>query len=121
VAKAIYKKYGDDINDGKVYLEKIINIPITLPKVEPLDVLNELKRGLQTIFSQNKIDINELSNTSVHNYNTDTNKFLSEINGAEKHIRDTRMLYRMIDSFSTKVSAFIQDDKYDDLAWPEIL
>lgn len=38
VAKAIKNRYGDNIEDGKVFLEKIINIPIHLPKIENEDL-----------------------------------------------------------------------------------
>lgn len=38
VAKAIKHRYGDNIEDGKSFLEKIINIPIHLPKIENEDL-----------------------------------------------------------------------------------
>lgn len=38
VAKAIKHRYGDDIEDGKLFIEKIINIPIHLPRIEEADL-----------------------------------------------------------------------------------
>lgn len=38
VAKAIKYRYGDEIVDGNLFLEKIINIPIHLPKIENEDL-----------------------------------------------------------------------------------
>jgi len=121
VAKAIYKKYGDDITDGKNYLEKIINIPLTLPKIEPFDIKEELTKGLKLIFSKNKIDINEISVGGVHNYDSGTNRFLTEIDGAEQLIETPRMLYRILNSFSINITALIQEVNYADLFWLEFL
>jgi len=121
VAKAIYKKYGDDITDGKNYLEKIINIPLTLPKIEPFDIKEELTKGLKLIFSQNKIDITEISTGAVHNYNSGTNRFFTEIDGAEKLIETPRVLYRLLNSFSINITALVQEVNYADLFWLEFL
>ncbi|WP_034062511.1 KAP family P-loop NTPase fold protein [Lacinutrix jangbogonensis] len=38
VSKAISKRYGDEIKDGRFFLEKIINIPIHLPRIEEEDL-----------------------------------------------------------------------------------
>jgi predicted KAP-like P-loop ATPase len=38
VAKAIKDRYGNDIEDGRHFLEKIINIPIHLPRIEIEDL-----------------------------------------------------------------------------------
>ncbi len=121
VAKAIYKKYGDDITDGKNYLGKIINIPISLPKIEPFDIKEELTKGLKLIFSQNKIDVNEISTGGVHNYNTGTDRFFTEIDGAEELIETPRMLYRLLNSFSINVTALVNEVNYSDLFWLEFL
>lgn len=48
VAKAIKDRYGDNDEDGKFFLEKIINIPIHLPKIEEED----LQYFFETKFNQ---------------------------------------------------------------------
>ncbi|MDP2673023.1 MAG: P-loop NTPase fold protein, partial [Nanoarchaeota archaeon] len=48
VAKAIKDRYGDNSEDGKLFLEKIINIPIHLPKIEEED----LQYFFETKFNQ---------------------------------------------------------------------
>ncbi len=121
VAKAIYNNYGDEINDGKLFLEKIVNIPISLPKVDPFDILKEFKRKLKAIFLINKIEINELSSKSIHDYNTGTNRFFNEIEGIEKHIKTPRMLYRLLNSFTTNLIALNEEVNYADLLWLEFL
>ncbi|QXP69364.1 hypothetical protein H0I29_12090 [Polaribacter sp. R2A056_3_33] len=121
VSKAIYKNYGDDISDGEKYLEKIVNIPIVLPKVEPQIILNELKKGLTKIFSNYRININELKSETTHDYNTGVNRFFREIYGLENHLTSPRMLNRLLNSFSTNMIALKSEVNYADLIWLELL
>lgn len=53
VSKAIGKRYGKSKKDGKLFLDKIINIPIHIPRIEDNDLkyffeikLNEVKKNL---------------------------------------------------------------------------
>ena len=53
VTKAIGKRYGKSKKDGKLFLEKIINIPIHIPRIEDTDLkyffeikLNEVRANL---------------------------------------------------------------------------
>ncbi len=57
VAKALMKRSGKEVEDGKKYLEKIINIPIHLPKIK-INLLERLFRNQLAIVLQN-LDIKE--------------------------------------------------------------
>ena len=46
VAKAIKHRYGDEVLDGKLFLEKIINIPIHLPRIEEEDLKEFFRKRL---------------------------------------------------------------------------
>lgn len=49
VAKAISNRYGDDMNDGKLFLEKIINLPIHLPRIESEDLIYFFEKKLDEV------------------------------------------------------------------------
>ncbi|WP_025742198.1 KAP family P-loop NTPase fold protein [Aquimarina pacifica] len=49
VAKAIGQRYGDGEEDGKVFLEKIFDIPIMLPGVRKVDLKKLFQKKLDTI------------------------------------------------------------------------
>lgn len=122
VANAIYKNYGDKPSDGKLYIEKIVNIPITLPKTHSLNILKQLEKGLNEIFIINKIPTEvEISTNSEHTFKTGTNRFLEEVAGMEYHISNPRMLVRLLNSFATSMIALKEEVNYSDLLWLELL
>ena len=121
VAKAIYTNYGDDVQDGKKYLEKIVNIPISLPKVERHHLFQQLKLKLNLILNQNKIAVNELDQNSESTYQNGVNRFFSEISGIERHIDTPRELNRLVNSFGTSIIALKEEVNYSDLIWLELL
>lgn len=49
-AKAISKRYGEDIKDGYQFLEKVINVPIQLPRIDNKDFSNYFKSKLESVF-----------------------------------------------------------------------
>src|SRR5690606_14510347 len=51
VAKAIKDRYGNEVEDGKLFLEKIINVPIHLPKIEDEDLQYFFELNLMRVFS----------------------------------------------------------------------
>ncbi|KAF2518349.1 hypothetical protein E0W68_10025 [Flavobacterium salilacus subsp. salilacus] len=70
VAKAIHHRYGTDKQDGKLFLEKIINIPIVLPKIEKedLQLFFEMKFK-HTTSLLNFLDKEDEYKDILHNYN----------------------------------------------------
>ncbi|MGB3775517.1 MAG: P-loop NTPase fold protein, partial [Leeuwenhoekiella sp.] len=48
-AKAISQRYGDELTDGYMFLEKIINIPIQLPRIEKKDLFEFFSKKLELI------------------------------------------------------------------------
>lgn len=73
VAKALMKRSGKELEDGKKYLEKIINIPIHLPKIESLYLERYFRNKLTIVLNQSdlvdevKQDI--VSKIDFYNYN----------------------------------------------------
>ncbi len=52
IAKAIQGRYGNTIEDGYAYLEKIINIPIHVPRVDSLGLKKIFEAGLWNVFNR---------------------------------------------------------------------
>lgn len=121
VAKAIYNNYGDTIQDGYKYLEKLINVPLVLPKLDKSKILNQLIKRLEHIFSIFKIDINQDYKEGDHNFNTGTSRFLSELKRIEEYISNPRMMVRLLNTFSTNLIALNKKVNYSDLIWLELL
>lgn len=122
VANAIFDNFGNSPIDGHNYIEKIINVPITLPKVDYLAILNQLKKGLYLIFSKHNIVINnETPSKDQATYQDGVNRLLNEIEGIEYHIENPRMLVRLLNSFSTNIIALKSEINYSDLLWLELL
>ena len=57
VAAAISSFYGDDVNDGYQFVEKIINFPVLLPQVNPKTLKIFANSQLESI-----LDINQINN-----------------------------------------------------------
>ena len=57
VAAAIRSFYGDDVNDGYQFVEKIINFPVLLPQVNPKTLKIFANSQLESI-----LDINQINN-----------------------------------------------------------
>lgn len=50
VSKAISNRYGNDIEDGILFLDKIINIPIRLPRIEKKDLIRFFKIKIKAVY-----------------------------------------------------------------------
>lgn len=60
VADALQERYGsNNINAGRNFLEKIIQIPINLPKIERLKLRENCLINIQNVLNENKINLNE--------------------------------------------------------------
>ncbi|WP_282112340.1 KAP family P-loop NTPase fold protein [Maribacter stanieri] len=122
VAKAIYSNYGDTVEDGYKYIEKIVNIPLMLPKVPSHKILESFKSGLSLVFQKNQIELQTTSEKNVsHSYENGTYRFYFEINGVEKYISTPRELVRLLNTFSVDLIALKNEINYADLLWLELL
>jgi hypothetical protein len=110
VAKAIGKRFGENGKDGKLFLEKIINIPIYLPRIESQDYKIFLELKLSQV-SRN-LNLNEYKqgelNDVLYEYKYD-------------FFRNGREVVKVINSFF--ISAFAIGDEVNlrDLFWIEYL
>ena len=110
VAKAIKDRYGDDSEDGKLFLEKIINIPIYLPKIEEEDLRFFFEKKLLQI-SKN-LDINDRKEKELQEiiYDFDNGIFDSP-----------REILRILNSFFIGAFGFESEINLRDLFWIEYL
>ncbi|MFH6992120.1 P-loop NTPase fold protein [Flavobacterium sp. FlaQc-48] len=112
VAKAIKNRYGDDIEDGHFFLEKIINIPIHLPKIEDADLREFFRKKLEQI----KVNLS-LSN------NTKTQEMFKEIDMefSSDLFSSPREIIRVLNSFFLGAFAIGDEVNLRDLFWIEYL
>ncbi|WP_299617492.1 P-loop NTPase fold protein [uncultured Tenacibaculum sp.] len=110
VAKAISKRYGESIEDGKLFLEKIINLPIHLPRIEEEDLKEAFDRKLNKIVQmlgyqeEKKKEILELSEEFEASY-----------------FNNGREVVRVLNSFFTSAFAIGEEVNLRDLFWIEYL
>ncbi|WP_445712269.1 KAP family P-loop NTPase fold protein [Flavobacterium sp.] len=110
VAKAINNRYGDNIEDGYLFLEKIINIPIHLPKIEKEDLQSFFENNLYQI--SNYLDLNERNKLEIQNisYTFETDLFNSP-----------REIKRILNNFFISAFGFESEINLTDLFWIEYL
>lgn len=110
VAKAINKRYGSDIEDGYLFLEKIINIPIHIPKIEKEDLQLFFEDNLYQI--SNYLDLNERNKLEIQNisYTVETDLFNSP-----------REIKRILNNFFISAFGFESELNLTDLFWIEYL
>ncbi|MCD8426148.1 hypothetical protein G1K97_02070 [Tenacibaculum finnmarkense] len=109
VAKAIGQRYGETSDDGKLFLEKIINIPIHLPKIESADFKQFFDKKLKEVidnlgFSNRKEEINEIRNEFKFHY-----------------FKNGREIIRVLNSFFVGAFAIGEEVNLRDLFWIEYL
>lgn len=109
VSKAIKTRYGDDVKDGRLFLEKIINIPVYLPKIEKEDYkhffnikFKEVVEGLNFTNRENEI-----------------NQIVQEFN--YKYFTNGREIVRVLNSFFVSAFAIGEEVNIRDLFWIEFL
>jgi len=109
VSKAIRKRYGDNIEDGKLFLEKIINIPVHLPKIEKQDYKHFFNIKLKEV---------------VDNLNLfEREEEISEIRQEFKHyyFKNAREIIKVLNSFFISVFAIGEEVNLRDLFWVDYL
>lgn len=111
VAKAIKDRYGTDIEDGYQFLEKIINIPIHLPRIEKEDLQYFFDVKLRSI-------IDKL--TFLQDIKDDT---LNDISLAfsEANFDSPREIIKVLNSFFISAFALEKEANIVDVYWIEWL
>jgi hypothetical protein len=110
VAKAIKNRYGDAIEDGHLFLEKVINIPIHLPKIEDADLREFFRKKLEQV----KANLS-FSNTD------ETDEMFKEIDMefSSNMFSSPREIIRVLNSFFLGAFAIGDEVNLRDLFWIE--
>lgn len=112
VAKAIKHRYGDDVIDGKLFLEKIINIPIQLPRIEEAD----LKEFFRNKLFQVKTNLGLKSSEKIEE---EFKQIDIEFSG--NYFSSPREIIRVLNSFFIGAFAIAEEVNLRDLFWIEYL
>lgn len=112
VSKAIKDRYGDNEEDGKMFLEKIINIPIHLPKIEDADLKEFFRIKLYQI----------KANLGLNN-EEEINEVFKEIDMefSPNLFNSPREIIRVLNSFFLGAFAIGNEVNLRDLFWIECL
>lgn len=107
VANAIYSRYGHNIEAGKDFLEKIINIPLELPLIEEPDLDYFIKQKIEPILETRKIE----------------EEWISELHQSldGQYFNHPREILRILNSFSISLYAIGDEVNVHDLFWIEYL
>ncbi|OOG64584.1 P-loop NTPase fold protein, partial [Flavobacterium sp. A45] len=112
VAKAIKHRYGDNIEDGKSFLEKIINIPIHLPRIEEED----LKEFFRERLFQVKI------NLGINNTERFEDEFKQiDLEFSSGYFSSPREIIKVLNSFFIGAFAIAEEINLRDLFWIEYI
>ncbi|MCG8182802.1 KAP family P-loop NTPase fold protein [Tenacibaculum piscium] len=109
VAKAIGQRYGVDTKDGELFLEKIINIPIHLPKIESADFKYFFEIKLEEVFN----------NLGFSNRKEEKNEIRNEFR--VQYLKNGREIIRVLNSFFVGAFAIGEEVNLRDLFWIEYL
>jgi hypothetical protein len=111
VSKAIKDRYGNDIEDGYLFLEKIINIPIHLPRIE--------KEDLQYFFDTKlKVIINRL--TFLQDRKDEIFNDIS-LQFSEANYNSPREIIKILNSFFMSAFTLQKEANLIDIYWIEWL
>jgi len=112
VSKAIKSRYGNSKKDGKYFIEKIINIPVSLPKIESEDLQHFFEIKIKKIFNSFEIKNQELKEV-----------YLKEIvqDFSPNHFKSPREIIRILNSFYIGAFALSDEVNLKDLFWIEWL
>ncbi len=116
VSKAIKVRYGEDNMDGELFLEKIINIPIHLPKIEKVDFRLFFEKKLEQVFQS------YIGNSNNAFFNKKKLE-IEEINEDYEHyqFKTPREVIRVLNSFYLGMFAIGDEVHLRDLFWIEYL
>jgi len=112
VARAIGKRYGKSEKDGLAFLEKIINIPIHLPRIEEADLKHFFEQKLFTI--SNLIEF-----TDKEKADKEFNKIKYEFRKGQ--FKSPREIIKVMNSFYIGLFALQDEINIRDLFWIEYI
>lgn len=116
VARAIKVRYGDDNEDGELFLEKIINIPIHLPKIEKVDFRLFFEKKLELVFQSY---IKNSSNIFFNNKKLEIEEIIKDYEHYQ--FKTPREVIRILNSFYVGMFAIGDEVHLRDLFWIEYL
>lgn len=111
VAKAIKDRYGNDIEDGYQFLEKIINIPIHLPRIEQEDLQYFFDVKLKSIIDK----LSFLQDTKEDTLNDISLAF------SEANFDSPREIIKVLNSFLISAFTLEKEANIIDIYWIEWL
>ncbi|TDP58710.1 KAP family P-loop NTPase fold protein [Flavobacterium dankookense] len=112
VAKAIKDRYGDEIEDGYLFLEKIINIPIHLPRIENDDLNYFFKVKLKTILD----NLSFLDDEKKSQFLMDLSSEISK-----NQFNSPREIVKILNSFFISAFSIGEEINLKDLFWLEFI
>lgn len=112
VSTAISERYGNSKDDGIFFLEKIINIPIDIPKVERALLQKFFSSKLKQVFE----NFNFLPSTLFDDYFRTLNNSFQEMNFA-----NPREIIRVLNSFFIGADTLRDEVDLEELFWIELL
>lgn len=112
VSKAIGKRYGEQKDDGKQFLEKIINIPIYLPKIEREDLRYFFELKLKKILNNFPFLTEENNSQLLRDISSD----ISIVN-----FNSPREIIKILNSFFTTGFTIGEEINLEDLFWLEFI
>lgn len=107
VAKAIHSRYGKNVQSGREFLEKIINVPLELPLIEKDDLDAYVYTKLKAVLDQSLIEESHLR--ELH----------KSVDGS--FFKSPREVIRVINSFAISFFAIGTEVNVHDLFWIEYL
>lgn len=110
VSKAIKDRYGENDEDGKLFLEKIINIPIHLPKIEEEDLKLYFEKKLDEV--SKKLELNQYKEEEIRLIKQELQLNL---------FKSPREIIRVLNSFYIDALGFEKEINLRDLFWIEFL
>ena len=112
VAKAIKHRYGDNIDDGRSFLEKIINIPIHLPRIEEED--------LKEFFREKLFQVK--TNLGINNTERFEDEFKQiDMEFSSSYFSSPREIIKVLNSFFIGAFAIAEEINLRDLFWIEFI
>nr|WP_315170893.1 P-loop NTPase fold protein [uncultured Flavobacterium sp.] len=112
VAKAIKDRYGDEIEDGYLFLEKIINIPIHLPRIENDDLNYFFRVKLKSILDNLSFLDDEKKSELLMDLSSDI---------LENKFNSPREIIKVLNSFFISAFAIGEEINLKDLFWLEFI
>ncbi|AZQ59626.1 hypothetical protein EJ994_12705 [Maribacter sp. MJ134] len=112
VAKAINHRYGTEVEDGRLFLDKIINIPITLPKAEEADLKRFLSSKIVILTKNLGYELDEVKKEELGEIISEYKPYL---------FKSPREVIRVMNSFFFSAFAIGKEVNLSDLFWIEYL